>query len=47
MIAVKANLEPLRQQISELQELNIYEREQSVRERTNLHTRVLELEAEV
>lgn len=24
MIAVKSNLEPLRQQISELQELNIY-----------------------
>jgi len=31
MIAVKANLEPLRQQIGELQEMNFYEKEQSVR----------------
>lgn len=46
MIQVRANLEPLRQQIGELQELNLYEREQSVRERTTLHARVLELEAE-
>jgi hypothetical protein len=43
MIAVKANLEPLRQQIGELQEMNFYEKEQSVRERTNLQTHVLEL----
>jgi DNA repair exonuclease SbcCD ATPase subunit len=47
MIAVKANLEPLRQQISELQEMNFYEKEQSVRERTNLQTHVLELQSEV
>lgn len=47
MIAVKSNLEPLRQQISELQELNIYEKEQSIREKTNLRTQVLELESEV
>ena len=43
MVAVKANLEPLRQQIGELQELNVYEKEQSIRERTNLRTQVLEL----
>lgn len=43
MINVKANLEPLRQQINELQEFNIYEKEQSVRDRTNLQTRVMEL----
>lgn len=47
MIAVKSNLEPLRQQISELQELSIYEKEQVIREKTNLRTQVLELEAEV
>lgn len=47
MINVKANLEPLRQQINELQEFNIYEKEQSVRDRTNLQTRVMELEAEI
>ena len=47
MIAVKSNLEPLRQQISELQELNIYEKEQAIREKANLRTQVLELEAEV
>lgn len=46
MIQVKANLEPLRQQIGELQELNLYDREQSIRERTTLQARVLELEAE-
>jgi hypothetical protein len=46
MINVKANLEPLRQQISEMQDLNVYEKEQAIRERTNLQTRVLELESE-
>ena len=45
MVSVKANLEPLRQQISELQDMNIYEKEQSMRERTNLKTQVLELES--
>ena len=45
MVSVKANLEPLRQQISELQDMNIYEKEQSMRERTNLRTQVLELES--
>lgn len=43
MIQVKANLEPLRQQIGELQELNLYDREQVIRERTALQARVLEL----
>ena len=47
MINVKANLEPLRQQINELQEMNIYEKEQSIRDRTNLQTRVMELESEI
>ena len=47
MVSVKANLEPLRQQISELQEMNIYEKEQSIRERTNLRTQVLELQSQV
>jgi hypothetical protein len=43
MIQVKANLEPLRLQIGELQELNLYDREQAIRERTALQARVLEL----
>ena len=47
MVAVKSNLEPLRQQISELQELNVYEKEQAIRERAHLRTQVMEFEAEV
>lgn len=47
MVRVKANLQPLREQISEMQSLSQYEKEQAIRDRTNLQTRVLELEAEV
>lgn len=46
LVIVKSNMEPLRLQIAELQEMNFYEKEQNVRERANLQTRVMDLEAD-
>lgn len=44
---MKANLEPLRIQISELHEINYHEKEQNMREKTNLQTKVMDLESDL
>jgi chaperonin cofactor prefoldin len=43
LTAVRSSMEPLRQQMTELQETDHYQREEAVRERAGLQARVLEL----
>ena len=46
LAAVRASLDPLHQQIAQLQETDLFQREEGARERAGLQARVLELEAE-
>lgn len=44
---LKSQMEPMSYQISELQEKNEFEKEQSLREKMNLQMKTVELEAEL
>jgi hypothetical protein len=46
LTAVRSSLEPLRQQVVDLQETDHFQRESAVRERAALQARVMELEAD-
>ncbi len=43
LTAVRSSMEPLRQQMAELQDADHYQKEEAVRERAGLQARVLEL----